>query len=151
MSLKRKLITAFTLLSLPFMTIFALSAHSVKCYPSHVQRKQGEFLIVHLTDLHLSTRAKIEKSTPITHKIIISDYKLHRVNLYQSINLFTKAIQLINNAIQPDILVISGDLVNNREDTKAYEFIYEELKKLKCPYFIVLGDHDVSSTGDYNP
>lgn len=56
-----------------------------------------------------------------------------------------KAIELVN-AQQPDLIVFTGDLVNNRTD-EVHEYI-TDLKELFAPYGVIsiLGNHDY---GDY--
>lgn len=45
-------------------------------------------------------------------------------------------------AKNPDFLVLSGDLAYNNGEPGAYKFIAEQIKDLKCPVFIIPGNHD---------
>jgi 3',5'-cyclic AMP phosphodiesterase CpdA len=110
----------------------------------------NKFLIVHLTDLHLSTKVTRPSSTPFTHKIIISGFKLHRPDLYNSEKFLIKTVELLNNEIKPNLVLITGDIADDNADTKAYHEAFNELQKLNSPYFVVLGDHDIAEDGTIN-
>jgi 3',5'-cyclic AMP phosphodiesterase CpdA len=115
-----------------------------------VLEKPDKLLIVHLTDLHVSSTAAKQRKTPFTHKIIVSGFKLHRVDLYNSRKYLNRAVRLLNEKIKPDLVLITGDIANKKSDTLAYRWAFEELQKLNCPYFTVLGDHDEEKDGARN-
>lgn len=108
------------------------------------------FLIVHITDTHVSSIPSEEQKTPFWHKIIINDFKLHRVNRSISGRNLQKSIRLINNTIKPDLVVVSGDLVDNMADTDGYHQVACDLGRLDCAWLAVMGDHDATEAGDYN-
>lgn len=122
---------------------------SIKRLPISIE-KDDKFLIVHMTDVHLSTKVTRPSSTPVTHKIIPLGYKIYRKDLYNSKKYFNKAVELINNEIKPDLVLITGDIAHDKTDTKAYLLAFNELQKLNSPYVAVLGDHDVDEDGTKN-
>lgn len=113
-------------------------------FPDSVPEREG-FLIVHMTDLHVSSQAPESwKSTPLHHKVILGGYKLHRINHYYNKEMLHRAVNLINDRINPELVVISGDLADSRSDKAAYEYVHQELQSLSTDYSVVLGDHDLS-------
>jgi predicted MPP superfamily phosphohydrolase len=106
--------------------------------------KNADLTVAHLTDLHLSSKGNL-KETPWTHKIVINGYKLHKPCTGKSFELLEKAITVINEKIKPDIVVITGDILNRGDDTEALKKGHEVLAKLKCPVIIAKGDHDIAS------
>lgn len=122
-----------------------IAASAVSCVsvrPARILRKPADLTIVHLTDLHLSTRADGAVTTPWTHRIAIGGYKLHRKCLGKSIALFEQAIELINSTIRPDVVVITGDIVDRGSDRAAFEQASALVRRLQCPVVVVEGDHD---------
>jgi len=87
---------------------------------------------------------------PFTHKIRLFGYKFHRLDLYNSKRLLTKAVDLINNEIKPGLVLITGDIVHDKSDTEAYRWAFNELQKLNVPYVVVPGDHDIDKDGTKN-
>ncbi len=51
----------------------------------------------------------------------------------------------MNNNYHPDVVIDGGDLVDGRDDRRLDTFLdsLEYFKKLKAPYFMVLGNHEV--------
>ncbi|MGC6471229.1 MAG: metallophosphoesterase [Flavobacteriales bacterium] len=89
----------------------------------------------HFVKLNLKNYPKGEKPLRI---IQISDLHL---GSFQSVSKLTEAVNLINNE-NPDLIVFTGDLVNNFP-SEARPFV-EVMKKLKAKYgkYSVLGNHD---------
>ena len=112
--------------------------------------EDAELTVVHLTDLHLSTTGKVTE-TPWTHKIAIGGYKLHTPCTGKSFELLERAVASINEKIKPDIVVITGDIVDRGDDVEALKKGHEILGKLKCPLLIAKGDHDVASKPENKP
>jgi len=141
--LKWTLLSSLLLLISAVLFVLVVSMYSVNPFPERVPERDG-FLIVHMTDLHVSSQAhESRKSTPLHHKVILGGYKLHRINHYYSKEVLNKAVNLINNRINPDLVVISGDLADSRFDNVAYEYIHQKLQSLSPDYSVVLGDHDL--------
>jgi len=103
----------------------------------------SDLVIVHLTDLHLSSSLK-ETETPWTHKIVLNGYKLHRPCYGKSAELLREAVAVINERIKPDVVVLTGDIVTWGDDLEALKEAAAILKKLACPLIIAKGDHDAS-------
>ena len=70
--------------------------------------EEAELTVVHLTDLHLSTRGTVT-NTPWTHKIAVRGYRLHRLCTGQAFDYLEKAVSLIQSSIKPDLVVVTGD------------------------------------------
>lgn len=102
----------------------------------------ADLTIVHLTDLHLSSRTNTYDDVHWTHKVSIGGYKLHKTRLGKSISLFEQAIRLINTRIRPDIVVITGDTVNSGSDEAAFRKARELVQRIECPVIVTDGDHD---------
>ncbi len=105
---------------------------------------KAELTIVHLTDLHLTTLRNDNRDTPWTHKIIISDYKLHRPCFGKTFPLFQEALDLIDEKIKPDALVITGDMIDSADDASAISRAAQMIRQLPYPVIIAKGDHDMS-------
>lgn len=76
--------------------------------------------IAHISDLHINIEDKIGI-----------------INLH-------KVVRCINNLdIIPDFVVVSGDLTHLRS-YQNYQKCFEELNKLKVPYYVITGNHDES-------
>jgi len=112
--------------------------------PHRFVDKEADLTIVHLTDLHLSTKAGGNVATPWTHKIIIGGYKLHRKCLGRTASLLEQAVQAINTRIRPDVVVITGDIVDRGPDEAAFRKAQELIRQIKCPVIVVEGDHDIA-------
>lgn len=55
-----------------------------------------------------------------------------------------KAVRCINNLCVPlDCVLVTGDLTHNRVQ-KNYQKCFDELNKLKTPYYVITGNHDSS-------
>lgn len=98
----------------------------------------------------MSTKATKPSSMPFTYKIRLFGYKFHRLDLYNSKKFLNKAVDLINNKIKPGLVIITGDIADDKTDTEAYRWAFNELQKLNVPYVVVLGDHDVDKDGTKN-
>jgi len=110
------------------------------CFSSRLPQN-AELTVVHLTDLHLSTRGRVT-DTPWTHKIAIGGYKLHKPCTGKSFDLLEKAVAVVNGKIKPDVVVITGDIVDRGDDGEALKKGAEIIRKLNCPVVIAQGDHD---------
>jgi len=105
--------------------------------------KEADLTVVHLTDLHLSTHGGVT-DTPWTHKIVIDGYKLHRTCTGKSLGLLEKAVAVINGKIKPDVVVMTGDLMDNGDDVEALKKGAAIIRRLNCPVIIAKGDHDLA-------
>jgi len=96
---------------------------------------------VHLTDLHLDTNGKVS-DTDWAHKLEIGGYKLHKPCTGKSFELLEKAVENINSKVKPDVVVITGDVINHKDDIAAMKKGRDILDRLNCPYIIARGDHE---------
>lgn len=82
-------------------------------------------LIAQITDLHVSCGGKLSAGRVDTRAA------------------FGRCIEhLLNLSMQPDVLLISGDLAETGA-AEEYEFVAEGLRQLPFPAFAVLGNHDL--------
>jgi uncharacterized protein len=104
-----------------FRTAYNFKIHKVKIALPNVPKAFDGFKIVQISDIHTGS--------------LQQQWQLE------------KAVQLILDQ-KPDLVVFTGDLVNNRSD-EALPYL-DILKKIKAPYgvFSILGNHDY---GDYEP
>lgn len=69
--------------------------------------------------------------------------------VHYAIPVLTELISKINNIISPDIAINLGDLIqdsnNHNKDIDNIKFIWNELKKIKCPFFSAIGNHDLKT------
>ena len=102
-----------------------------------------ELTVVHLADPHLSTYGQVT-DTPWTHKIAIGGYKLHKKCTGKSFDLLEKAVAVINAKIKPDVVVVTGDIIDTGDDIAALKKGAEIIRRLNCPVIISKGDHDIA-------
>ncbi|MFA7174344.1 MAG: metallophosphoesterase [Kiritimatiellia bacterium] len=115
----------------------------VKRWMSNHLPQNADLTIVHLTDLHLSSHGT-SVETPWTHKIKIGGYGLHYLCTGKAFALFDKAVTLINSNIKPDVVVITGDIVDYGDDMEALAKGAAMIRRLECPVIIAKGDHDIA-------
>ncbi len=125
--------------------------------------KSPDIKIVQLTDLHYAAPPRDETDFSWLHHVRIMGYKLHKKNLAESRDILEAAVNKINEEIRPDMVVVTGDLVDNTEKDKKKAVnspapraqgvrrlqIMKEVKQLldnlDCPYYTVIGDHDLDT------
>jgi len=105
---------------------------------------QADLTIVHLTDLHLSSGTNQRLETAWPNKIIINGYKLHKPCFGKAASFLEETVAIVNSRIRPDIVVVTGDIVNNRSDEEAFRMAQNLLHKIECPVIVTDGDHDSS-------
>ena len=104
-----------------FKTIYKFKVHRIKIKLDTLPKSFNKLRIVHISDLHIGS----------------FNYRF---------NILDRAIILINE-IEPDILVFTGDLVNNYAwELRGWETVFNKLLTKKGKY-AVLGNHDY---GDYS-
>ncbi len=103
---------------------------------------EAELTVVHLTDLHLATQGTVT-NTPWTHKIVVRGYRLHRPCTGKAFDYLEKAVSLIQTSIKPDLVVVTGDVVDRGDDIEALRRGASILRQLSCPILVVQGDHDI--------
>lgn len=111
-------------------------------------KNHPQFTIVQLTDIHYTSTPP--KTTPLSRKyyIHIFGYKLHKPDLANSTRILQNTLEYINKEIKPDMVVITGDIVNSGDDKEGMKQVKNMLNKLNCPYYPVIGDHDLNSGQD---
>ena len=118
-------------------------------FASSVSAKdQPQFTIVHLTDIHYTSTPPKTSSLSWKYHIHILGYKLHKKNLAECSRILRNTIQYINEKIKPDLVVITGDIVNRGDDKEGMRQAKDMFDKLNCPYYPVIGDHDLNKGPD---
>jgi predicted MPP superfamily phosphohydrolase len=104
-----------------FKTIYRFKIHRIKIKLDTLPKSFNELKIVHISDLHLGS----------------FNFRY---------NILDRAVKLINE-LEPDILVFTGDLVNNyARELRGWESVFNKFVAKKGKY-AVLGNHDY---GDYS-
>ena len=111
----------------------------------------AELTIVHFTDTHLSTLSREAKKTktPWTHKFSVDGYKLHHKVLGRSKALLEKAVRVTNRIIKPDVVILTGDVVDKAHDRRAFKEAAAQLNRIDAPVLLVQGEHDASDNNNY--
>lgn len=94
-----------------------------------------------------------------TQSIIVDEIKLEKplkivqfsdshLGPYYSLELFQKVVDKINS-LKPDLIVFTGDLIDNNRTFSEVEKLIEQLQSLKATYgkFAVIGNHDHGGNG----
>ena len=115
---------------------------------SSVSAKKPQFTIVHLTDIHYTSTPPETSSLSWKDHVSIFGYKLHKKNLAKCSRILENTVGYINKEIKPDIVVVTGDIVDVGNDREGMRQVKEKLDKLNCPYYPVIGDHDLNSGED---
>lgn len=92
------------------------------------------FRFVHLSDLHC---APARRNPPPRFPL-----DPHRKDLVRSFQKLEAAVRHINAEVRPDFVVVTGDLVDRRNDVASLRRVKRILSELACPYYPVIGDHD---------
>lgn len=79
--------------------------------------------IAHLTDPHLSE--KIEREG----------------NWHDTRSKFLECLAQAKTA-QPDILIVTGDVLNDQNDSYLYPWFFDQLEATEIPYRVIAGNHD---------
>ena len=88
-----------------------------------------DLTLVHLTDVQVDS--------------VKQDNKVRKFQ--NSFLRYKNAVNLINK-LNPDVVIFSGDMVNTPREADFKEFMLIT-KGIKAPYFMALGNHDVSVGG----
>jgi len=93
---------------------------------------------VHLSDLHCAHATENPRPR--------FPFDPHRKDLVGSFELLAATVRHINETVQPDFVVITGDLADRGDDLQSLQRVKAILDKLACPYYPVIGDHDRRAT-----
>jgi 3',5'-cyclic AMP phosphodiesterase CpdA len=90
--------------------------------------------LVHLTDIHA---ASVDRNPPPR----FSGDPLQK-DLVRSLPILRAAVDHIRREIRPDVVVITGDLVDRGSDLASLREVKVCLDRLGCRYYPVIGDHE---------
>ena len=112
------------------MPVSESSVEFINYPPTQITTEDGVVNILQLTDPHL---------------YLDSDTETAGINNYQS---FTACLQqALNEDIRCDLILLSGDLVNEVKP-EIYKNIYQLLQKTNIPFVCIAGNHDVTDELD---
>ena len=119
------------------------------CFSSPaLSKNQPQFTMVQLTDIHYTSSPPQTSSLSWKDHIHLFGYKLHNLNLCKCSQIVENTIRHINQKIKPALVVITGDIVNTGNDKEGMTQAKDILDKLNCPYYPLIGDHDLNSGQD---
>lgn len=107
-----------------------------------------QFTMVQLTDIHYTSAPPRTSTLTWKHQIRLFGYKLHKPDLANCSPILSNTIQYINEKIEPHLVVVTGDTVNRGNDKEGMKQAKDMFDKLKCPYYPLIGDHDLNSGQD---
>jgi len=105
---------------------------------NHVALSGEAVRLVHISDIHAS-RAERNPPPRFTGDPLVND-------LVHSLEILHSAVDHINKHLRPELVVITGDLVDRGDDLDCLKEVKRELDRLTCPYYPVTGDHDRRAT-----
>ena len=123
-----------------FLTLFL----SVECSATHL------FSFVHVTDTHCTAADKNPQRPSLGTYLHIGGYKFHWTDLVNSFSILKNTVEYINSEVKPDFLIHTGD-ISDRGGISNLRRAKLLLNKLDCPYWTVMGDHDLGcSCSDFD-
>lgn len=90
--------------------------------------------LVHMSDIH-AARVKSNPAPRFPGDPLRND-------LVGSLEILGRAVEHINTRLRPEMVVITGDLVDRGNDLESLKEVKTRLDRLTCPYYPVIGDHD---------
>lgn len=90
--------------------------------------------LVHMSDIH-AARVKSNPAPRFPGDPLRND-------LVHSLEILGRAVEHINTRLRPELVVITGDLVDRGNDLESLKKVKTRLDRLTCPYYPVIGDHD---------
>ena len=100
------------------------------------------FSFVQISDTHCVRTEKKQERPPAKAFFRIGGYKFHWKDSVNSFPILQSAIEYVNQEIKPDFLIHTGDLTE-RGKLSNLKKVKELLDRLNCPYYPVMGDHDL--------
>jgi len=100
------------------------------------------FSFVQITDTHCLKVDKKSEKPPAKAFFQIGGYKFHWLDYVNSFPILEKTIEYINSQIKPDFVIHTGD-ISDRGDLSNLTRAKVLLDRLNCPYYPVMGDHDL--------
>lgn len=100
------------------------------------------FTFVQISDTHCTHAGKNPENPPAIACFAKRGYKLHWKDIVHSFSIMENTVCYINDEIKPDFLIHTGDLTENG-NLNDLTAVKSSLDKLHCPYYVLMGDHDM--------
>ena len=120
------------LLGVCMMSLLAAMSIAAACWPPTLPAQ--DFRLVQLTDIHAS-RVDHNPQPRYPGDPLVND-------LVHSFDILRAAVERINTDLRPDLVVITGDLIDHGYDLESLKKVKTCLDRLTCPYYPVIGDHE---------
>jgi len=129
-----------------FCLLFALARLS-PCADTSPERL---FRIVHITDTHCSTTTRVPAGKPTRGQpLSLGGIKtVHWKDLPHSFQILEETVGWVNEKIEPDLVLVTGDITNGDAPLADMEKAKQILDKLKCAYYPCKGNHDAKESYD---
>ncbi len=111
-------------------------------------RGEPLFTLVQLTDIHYTVTPPETSPLSWKHHLRIFGYRLHRLNLAQVSPILRNTLAYINEKIKPDLVVVTGDMVNRVDDKESMKQVKKWLDTLDVPYHPLMGDRELTGGPD---
>jgi len=113
-----------------------------------IEKDEPILKFVHITDSHCISSIPKKRKESFSRTLQLGPYRFHWKDTQFSFSIFEKTIEFINENINADFLIHTGDITENGALTDL-ETVKGILKKLKFPYYTVMGDHDGIKSQNY--
>ncbi len=100
------------------------------------------FSFVQITDTHCLKVDKKSERPPSKAFFRIGGYKFHWKDSVNSLPILQSTIEYINSDVKPNFVIHTGD-ISDRGDLSNLKMAKVLLDRLNCPYYPVMGDHDL--------
>ena len=118
------------------VSLLAAMSLAAACWPPTLPAE--DLRLVQLTDIHAS-RVDHNPQPRFPGDPMVND-------LVHSLDILRAAVERINAELRPELVVITGDLVDRGDDLESLREVKTCLDRLTCPYYPVIGDHDRKAT-----
>lgn len=105
------------------------------------------FTLAHLSDTHCTvTKANRSKRFSGDPRYLLGVKLEHWKDLVHSFQVLAGTVDFLNEEVQPDLVVVTGDLTDRGRPLSDMRQVKSILDGLDCPYYPVMGDHDLGKS-----